>query len=140
MSLGLALAPQVRGFNLVDMVMGGGPAFLAGVRRGDFIVSVDGIPVTVDNIAALMSPDGAMVGSSSRLTIDRAGSAFNVDVARSAPAQVEMTQLLLDEVREGAPLLPYVGPGFTRLRSVIYQDEFEHAQCCTPRPASQARG
>jgi len=58
----------------------GSPADLAGLRAGDNVVSVDGVPADDRNVKSLIDPPTGNLGSTCKMAMDRAGKTFYVDV------------------------------------------------------------
>src|SRR5262249_10581714 len=73
-----------RGRLIVNQVIAGGPAESAGLRTNDLVLALDGHPVAGLTPAEMSRPLLGTPGSPVRLTVDRDGRTFDIEVTRAA--------------------------------------------------------
>ena len=84
------------GTGQVENVMIGGPAYLSGkVQKGDFIVEVDGKPVSASTLLSAIIGDD-VPGSTLTLTLKRSGQVANVTLKRIPTADVADKRRMFD--------------------------------------------
>jgi hypothetical protein len=69
-------------FPCIQSLLPGSPGELAGLRPGDCITAIDGTPSTGGSFMDEIEQIRGVAGTAVRLSIDRAGSSFTVDVVR----------------------------------------------------------
>lgn len=72
------------------------PAFLAGIKGGDLVTAVDGVPLTAENSEALLDTLSGERGTSISLTLERNGTVYTATCVRGDVKNVTVIAELLE--------------------------------------------
>jgi len=81
--VGMTLGSRRDGSVVAAEVVPGGPAFEAGIRPGDRILSVDGVPARARSMAEVIDAVRGEEGTAVRLELQRGGTSFRVAPLRA---------------------------------------------------------
>ena len=105
----------------LDKVLEDGPAGRAGLRRGDIITHVDGIPILEKNTSEIVDLVTGVAGSDVNLTVEREGQApFDVAVTRASVTFPMVESRVIQSSNIGYVSLSHFGNGSAaQLRAAI---------------------